>query len=185
MLTLCFRISFTTTLIRELHLLLLLYCRILISFLHQWQLLLAQRKLQIARRSIKHFHPWISMWHHHAIVSITRIVFVSPVFTLTEIQKTRMEKKGLLIHWGTYSLTQRTKRMNLTVIPAVQSQSMTLIPVIAPRSRSSWNISLSLGETGRNDIRKVLTSVMNWELKRKRYQSELNMTLRTLQIVMH
>ena len=49
--------SFTMTLIRELHLLLLLYYGILISFLHQRQLLFAQRKLQIARRSTKHFHP--------------------------------------------------------------------------------------------------------------------------------
>ena len=69
--------------------------------------------------------------------------------------------------------------------PDSQSRRTMLIPVIAPRSRSSWNISLSLGQTGRNDIRKVLTSVMNWELKRKWYQSELNMNLRTLQIVMH
>lgn len=37
--------------------------------------------------------------------------------------------------------------MNLTVIPIVQSRSMQLIPVLAPRSRSLWRIFLSLGQT--------------------------------------
>ena len=64
MLTPCLQISLVLWwVIQELHLLLLRFWGILISFLHQWQLLFAQRRLQIANRSAKLIHLWISMLH--------------------------------------------------------------------------------------------------------------------------
>lgn len=59
----CNFFSFMMTVIQELHLLLLRFCGILISFLHQWQLLFARRRLQIANRLTKLIHLWISMLH--------------------------------------------------------------------------------------------------------------------------
>ena len=174
--------SFTMTLIRELHLLLLLYCGILISLLHQWQLLFAQRQLRRDRSNTSTLESQCGI-----IMQLfqSRESSLSRQFSLS-LRSTRRDGEERIVDPLRDLLTNSEDEEDESDSdPDSQSRSMMLIPVIALRSRSSWNISLSLGQTGRNDIRKVLTSVMNWELKRKWYQSELNMNLRTLQIVMH
>ena len=63
-------------------------------------------------------------------------------------------EEGLVDPLGDPLINSEDEDVDLTVIRTVQSLSMTLIPVIPLRSRSLWNISLSLDQTGRDDIRR-------------------------------
>lgn len=101
------------------------------------------------------------MCHHHAIVSITRIVFVSPVFTLTEIQKTRMENKRIVDPLMDLLINSEDEEDESDSDPDNSEPEHEADTGPSTEEQEFVEYSLSLGQTGRNDTRKVLTSVMN------------------------